>query len=266
MNTPQLANDTVAKVGGGPAGMEAALICAQRGHQVTLFEKRALGGLVREASVPPFKADLRRLLEYYPIQLKKNGVAVIYEEASVETLKGFDAVIVATGAVKASLNVPGADGEQVHNAIDALESWPEMGEKVTVIGGGSVGVETAIVAAGKGKKVTVIEMQDHLMNGEDEAIAGLYLGMLAQNQIEVLLCHSLKSIEKDKVTVADGNGVVKEIPSDTVLMSVGLKPDLSLYDELAEAGCSDIYFAGDCEAPKKIFDAIHAGFTCGCQV
>ena len=257
----------VAIVGGGPAGMEAALTAAKRGHHVTLFEKRALGGRVQEASVPVFKQDLKKLIRYYKRQLEKHpNITVIKKKAGVEDLRSFDAVIVATGAKRASLPVPGTDSSNVYEAIDWLQEQQPLGEKVVIIGGGSVGVESAIMAANSGKEVTIVEMIDHLMNGEDKAIADLYYEMLRQGNVKVLLSHKLQSIQEGIVTVRKPDGTAEDLPVDNVLLAVGLKADLSLYDALAEAGMADIYFAGDCETPKKIFDAIHAGFACGNQV
>ncbi len=88
----------VAIVGGGPAGMEAARVAALKGHNVTLYEKRELGGRLVEAAVPDFKEDLRPLIKYFTTQLAKTGVKVIKGEATLKTLKSgqYDTVIVAT--------------------------------------------------------------------------------------------------------------------------------------------------------------------------
>ena len=117
---PAEAPKKVAVVGGGPAGLKAADTAALRGHEVTLFEKRALGGYLHEASYPEFKADIRDALKYLVTQVNKHGVKVVEKEAALEDLKGFDAVIVAAGTTPAGLRVPGADRPEVSIAVDAL--------------------------------------------------------------------------------------------------------------------------------------------------
>lgn len=252
----------VAVVGAGPAGLEAALVAHQRGHKVTIFEKRKLGGLVNEASTPLFKSDLKRMLEYFDVQIKKNNIEVRYEEATVDTLKTFDSVIVATGAKKAKLNVPGADLDHVQNAIDWLNTQETKGNDIVIIGGGSVGVEVALTNAMTGKKVTIIEMMNQVMMGEYMQTRMIYLGMLKKFGVNVLTSTSVKSIESDNVIV-ESNGETNSIPATDVLTSVGLRSDLTLRDELDKVEGLLVYYAGDCEKPRLIFDAIHAGFIVG---
>ena len=249
----------VAVIGGGPAGMEAALVAAQRGHKVTLFEKRKLGGLVNEASVPEFKADLRPMITYFETQLKKHGVEIRMEEATAENVKSFDVAIVASGSQKNKLRVPGADGEQVQNAIDWLSNQKLNGNQIVIIGGGSVGIEVALKNAMNGKKVTVVEMMDDIMKGEYINTKMIYMEMLQKFGVTVLTNTGVKEIDEDSVVV-EKDGKTMEIPATDVLTSVGLRPDLSLRDELDKVPGLLVYYAGDCERPKLIFDAIHAGF------
>lgn len=256
----------VAVIGGGPAGLEAAMISAKRGHKVTLFEKRKLGGLVNEASEPPFKADLKRLIAYFDDQLKKLDVKIRYEEANADTLKDFDAAIVATGSQKAMLNVPGSQNQNVINGVDWLDKKTDLGQKIVVIGGGSVGVEISLTLGMLGKDVTIVEMQDYIMPEENMLVKSVYNFMIPANNINVLTKHSLKSIQNSSVAVKDGEGNEKMIEADHIIMAVGLKPDLSLRDELDKVPGLLVYYAGDCEKPKLIFDAIHAGFAAGMEV
>ncbi len=157
----------VAVIGAGPGGMEAARVCALRGHNVTLYEKRDLGGAMIEAAVPEFKADIRRLVDYYKVQLEKLKVRVVKEDATVETIKegGFDAAIVAVGAALKKPDVPGIDKPCVTDVLAVLGGEAHVGQKVLVVGGGVSGVEVGLFLAEQGKEVTFVEMLDEFMCG-----------------------------------------------------------------------------------------------------
>lgn len=256
----------VAVVGGGPSGMEAAVSCAQRGHTVTLFEKNKLGGLLNLASVPDFKAELRRIVPYFENMFRILNVTVKMEEATAEKLDGFDAVIMATGATKLNLRVPGVDGSQVLSAVDFLAENLPTGKKVTVIGGGSVGVETALLLQSQGKEVTIVEMMDEIMNGELAQVKMVYLRWIQERNITVLTSHRLKSIQDKSVVVAAPDNTEKEIESDNVIVSIGLKSDRTLLDKMLEERDIPVYAAGDCIRPRKIYHAIHEGYAAALSV
>ncbi len=255
----------VAVIGAGPAGLEAALISAQKGHKVTLFEKRKLGGLVNEASTPVFKGDLKRLLKYFEVQLKKQGVEVRYEEATPASVGGFDAAIVCTGSQKNTLKVPGVENKNVINAIDWISVQETKGNDVVIIGGGSVGVEVALTNAMAGRKVTIVEVAPEIMAGELMETRFIYIGMLQQFGVRVLTNAKLISIQEDSVTV-EAEGVNENITASDVMLSVGLRKDLTFRDELDKIDGLKVYYAGDCEKPRLIFDAIHAGFAAAQQI
>ena len=156
--------------------MEAARVCALKGHTVLLYEKRELGGALLEASAPDFKApDLRPLVEYLKTQVGKLGIEVIPEEATLESIAdgGYDAVIVAAGATPLALeDVQGIDDPKVVTAVEVLRGEATLGDKVAVIGGGIVGTEVGLLLAEQGKEVVFIEMLDTFMNNItfDEAL------------------------------------------------------------------------------------------------
>ena len=152
----------VAVVGGGPAGMKAALVAQERGHQVTLFEATGeLGGMLHMAGYFPFKYPVKDYMNWLIAQVNKSGVTVqLNTKATPDTVKGFDAVIVAIGAEPLILPVPGVDQAKI--AIEVLGKEDTLGDSVVLIGGGQVGCETALHLAKLGKKVTVVEMQSAL--------------------------------------------------------------------------------------------------------
>ncbi len=262
--TPAEEKKRVAVVGGGPAGMEAARVAALRGHEVTLFEKRALGGALIEAALPDFKTqDIDPLIAYFATQIQRLAISVRNEEATLEILKsgGYEAVIVATGAIPIGLaDVPGIDDARVVDAFDVLRSKADLGTRVIVVGGGIVGVETGLVLAEKGKTVVFVEMLDTFMNGVTPDEKVVYLERLAPLDVTIMTGRRLTGVSASGVTVADRYGCASEIAADSVVLAAGFRPNRELIERLAaELPEAEVWHAGDCVKPRKIFDAVHEG-------
>lgn len=257
----------VAIVGGGPAGMEAARVCKLRGHEVTLFEKRKLGGFLHEASVPDFKSDIRPFLKYQVTQIEKLGIKVVEEEATLETLtgKGFDTIILAVGAKPLDLKVPGADSPNVVNALDILAGKVQPGKKLAVIGGGLIGTETALDLAEKGHKVTLIEMQDEIMTDCAATDKLAYAERIAATDMQILTKHTVKEI-KNGAVVAQGRKGITEVAAETIIVAVGLAPDSTLYQDIKDKLDVEVYKIGDYVKAGKIMDAIHTGYKTGLKI
>ena len=157
---------TIAVIGAGAAGMEAARVAKLRGHDVTIFEEKPIdGGLLNEAAAPEFKADIRPLMKYQATQIKKLGIPVIRKRAEMADLEDYDAVICATGSTPIIPRIPGVDKPIAVDCLSAINGAKPVGERVIVIGGGLVGSETALDLAENGHKVTLVEMQPQIMNG-----------------------------------------------------------------------------------------------------
>ena len=249
--------------GGGIAGMEAARIAAIRGSKVTLYEKSdKLGGHVIAGSVPDFKLDDRRLLDWYKFQLKKLGVEIkLQVEVTPELTKEEqpDKVIIATGSAPIIPGIPGIDKPKVATCIDLLLGTKEAGERVVVIGGGLVGSETALWLAQQGRKVVVVETLPNMATGLHHANRLMLLDMLKDRKVECLTNTSLAEVVDDGVIVIDNNDKRKTIPCDTVALAVGLTPRRELYQAVKNE-IAELYLVGDCKEPRKIMDAIWDGF------
>jgi NADPH-dependent 2,4-dienoyl-CoA reductase/sulfur reductase-like enzyme len=253
----------VAVIGGGPAGMEAARVCALKGHNVTLYEKRELGGALLEASIPEFKApDLKPLIGYLTTQIKKLKIKVINEEASVPSIKnaGFDAVIVAAGATPLGLeDIPGINHPKVTRATQVLHGKAKLGQRIVVIGGGIVGTEVGLFLAEQGKEVVFVEMLDTFMNNItfDEKL--VYEERFKKLKVSIHTGKRLENVSDQGVTVMDRFGVRTAIPADTVVLAAGFRPNRDLIDSLRKDPKLQVFEVGDCVRPRKIFDAIHDG-------
>ncbi len=217
----------VAVVGGGIGGMEAAILLAKRGHTVTLYEKTdKLGGVFIAAAAPSFKEKDRALIAWYIRELSKYPSITVKLNSRVTDIKalGADEVIIATGAKAKKIPVKGA--EKAVDAVDYLLGRVEVGENVTIIGGGLTGCEIAYDLYLAGKKPTIVEMQDDLITGKGICLANTsYLrDFFKTNRVPVCLETSLCGITDGSVTVKDKNGNTSKIPTDTVILSVGYTP------------------------------------------
>ena len=219
----------VAVIGGGIGGMEAARLCALRGHSVTLYEKSGdLGGAFIAAAAPSFKEQDKKLLLWYQKELRDQKVDVrLHTEVSQSMLDGLeaDAVIVATGAAPRKLPVPGFDGPNTVEAIDYLLDRKPVGERVVIIGGGLTGCEIAYDLALKGKRAEIVEMQDDILKvpGLSAANSNMLREIIRYYGIGVHLSTSLTEITPDGVRAQGEEGEVF-LPADSVILSVGYKP------------------------------------------
>ena len=225
--TPAATPKEIAIIGGGVGGMESALVCAQRGHNVTLYEKSgALGGVFQAAAAPSFKEKDRALLAWYARELTKFPnitVRLNTEVQDIATLQA-DEIIVATGAAAVSLPVPGA--EKGIQAVDYLLGRRPVGEKVVIVGGGLTGCEIAYDLYLQGKQPAIVEMKDDLIavSGVCLANASYLRDFFKTNQVPVYLETSLQEIRDDGVTVARKDGTRQQLPADSVILSVGYRP------------------------------------------
>jgi len=215
----------IAVIGGGIGGMEAALVCAKRGHKVTLYEKSdELGGVFIAAAAPSFKEKDRGLIAWYRREMTKYPIEVkLNTEVTDIASLGADEVIIATGSVPNRIPVPGIDkGIQ---AIDFLLGKQEVGENVTIIGGGLTGCEIAYELYLQGKKPTIVEMQDDLITTPGICLANTSFlrDFFAANNVPVHLETRLSEVHDDGVTVTDKEGKTFKIAADSVILSTGYR-------------------------------------------
>ena len=240
-----------------------------KGHDVTIYEKRKLGGYLHEAAAPDFKEDIRHLIDYQVTQIEKLEIPVVNEELTAEKVKelGCDVVICAVGAKPIELHVPGADSPKVVNALTILDEKPEIGNSVVVVGGGMIGAETAIDLAEKGHQVTIVEMKDAIM--ADCAVTDViaYYERIGKNRIRVIPGFRVKEVDETGVRVVnDKTGARMEVPADNVVIAVGLSPQHTLYDALATEPDLEVYEIGDCVKAGKILDAFHTAYKTAVRI
>ncbi len=275
-------------IGGGPGGMEAALIAAQRGHQVTLYEKSGrLGGQLNTGTVPPSKEDFVNAIHYFSTQLTKHGIEVKLNTDVTPALveaEAPDSVIVATGAQPIIPDLPGVDRANVHTAFDVLEGRADIGRRVVVVGGGGIGCETAFYLAKlgamdaetavflmtwkaldpetalrltmKGREVTIVEMLPSIARDIGMARRGFLRRVLAMHEINIITQVRATAITEDGVACVDQDGATQTIPADTVVLALGTRSSNDLGEQLQDK-VPELYLIGDAKQPRKAMDAIH---------
>lgn len=255
----------VAVVGGGISGLEAARVAALAGHKVTLFEASyRLGGQINIASVPPRKEEMVRSLAYYEKILPSLGIDVRMGHLfTKEDAKGFDHIILATGAEPLVPNIPGIHEVNVASAWDVLAGKALPFGRVVVLGGGLVGAETAEYLAHKGLHVSIVEMTGTIAAQESPTILPIMMGDFAEHGVELLTNRKAKSIGLHEVVVdvldEKGNPVKEEsIPCDYVVNALASKKRL-IDLEGVEAS---IHYCGDCEGerPSNVDHALFSAY------
>ena len=239
---PAKKQKTVAVIGGGIGGMETAIVCAKRGHKVTLYEKSdKLGGVFIAAAAPSFKEKDRDLITWYRREIAKYPQIEVKLQTEVKDLSEIkdDEVVIATGSRPNRIPVPGV--EKAVQAIDFLLGTP-VGQNVTIIGGGLTGCEIAYELHLQGKNPTIVEMLDDLICTPGICLANTSFlrDYFKVKGVPVHLETGVQEIKDGAVVVKDKEGKVFEIAADSVILSTGYKPQ-----PLAEKS-RHIHLVGDC--------------------
>ena len=224
---PAKVTKNIAIIGGGIGGMEAALVCAKRGHKVTLYEKTGeLGGVFIAAAAPSFKEKDKALIAWYKRELANYPAIEIKLNTEVTDVAslGADEAIVATGAKANRIPVPGAG--RALQAVDFLLGQRQVGKNVVIIGGGLTGCEIAYELYLQGKNPTIVEMQDDLITTPGICLANTSFlrDFFKANNVPVYLETSVAEVGDFSVTVRDKDGALSQLKADDVILSVGYKP------------------------------------------
>jgi 2,4-dienoyl-CoA reductase-like NADH-dependent reductase (Old Yellow Enzyme family)/thioredoxin reductase len=237
----------VAVIGGGPAGMKAAIVAAERGHKVTLFEKSdSLGGQLKHTDFATFQWPLKDYKDYLIRQVKKAGVEVLLNTPATPEMiktKGYETVMVALGAEPVISNIPGADGKNVYNAVDVYGKEKSLGKNVVVIGGDKVGTQTGMYLAENGHTVMVLTSSKELIKAEGpHQVIDTYLDM---KNFSFMTEATAKGISDGKVTYVNAKSSDKTIQADSVVIYAGFKSRLD--EALKFSDTAERFFTiGDC--------------------
>ena len=252
-------------IGGGPAGMEAAYVAKKRGHEVVLCEKSGEpGGLLRLAAVPIAKQELCKVIKFMARRLEHEGVEVrmnceVTPEMLVNEFKDYE-VICSTGAVPKEI-APFKVFKQTMTADDVLSGKEYPGRKIVILGGGSVGCETADYLAPlindlfpANRDITVIEMTSSLMPGEGGAAKSQLTQRLMRKGVKIELNAQVTKVDETTITYEKDGQEHQITDADTLVFAVGYAPN-KVENEAVE---DRIHFIGDCNQVGNLKDAIQA--------
>lgn len=256
-------------VGGGPAGMNAAIAACDMGNRVILMEKEAaLGGLLKISDTDETKADMYHHKQYLVAQVKKRDIELRLNcEATRDNVAAEepDEVIVAVGSYPRKFGVPGAERENVYDIVAAHRA--NLGHRVAIIGAGPSGCELALSLLRKGHEVTLIEITDRIAAAANLLYRGALEEQFAQHRgLKILTETTCVEILEDAVvtrSVREGDrGELCRIPADNVVYCVGLIPRRELAMSFADI-VYDVRMVGDCVAPRRMNEATHEGYFAG---
>ncbi len=255
--------------GAGPAGMEAAMVAAKRGHEVHLFEKAdRLGGQFYTASIPPSKGEIAGFITWQRKQLEENHVSVRLNTELTEEIineQKPDVVVLATGSKPLTPNLLGVKRANVVTAHEVLDGKTEVGRTVAIIGGGMVGSETASHLANHGKVVCIIEILPEIASDVNARSRPFLLKDLAEHNVRLYLNSTVKEVLADGLRIEREGTEEKIGPFDTVVLAVGLEPCNDLRFKL-EGKVVRFITIGDALTPRKALEAIAEGYHAGLEV
>ncbi|MBQ0065230.1 MAG: FAD-dependent oxidoreductase [Firmicutes bacterium] len=250
----------VAVIGGGPGGMEAAITAAQRGHAVTLFEKRdVLGGQIVHEKHIPFKKDMYNFVEVLAKRCQEAGVDIrLNTEITPEEVyeMNFDVVMSAVGAKPIIPNIPGIEKAKGLNVLE--DETPDLGQKVVILGGGLVGSEVGIYLDMIGKDVTILEMKDTW------AADAYWMHKVAMDQymrkgtIDIKVNTKAIEITDEGVVCETAEGTIV-VPADSVLLATGMKANREVANEFLNTA-PRVFEVGDAIKAGRVVEAVKVGY------
>jgi 2,4-dienoyl-CoA reductase (NADPH2) len=272
--TPAAVKKKIMVVGAGPAGMEFAVTAAQRGHEVTVFDKSdKVGGalLGYAANDLANRNDLFSVISYYEAVAKKQGVelrlgTMVDPKLMREMLHTYDVAVIATGtALHRAALPPCEDGRKILDALDVALGKEKAVGTVAVLGGGKVGLTVAESLATQGHKVTIIETQKRLAGDVMPSFKWRHSAWVEELKIASITGARTLKVAADGVHVVDGKGENRIVAADTVIAASPRIASRALMQDF-EWMIDELHICGDAVLPRGLGQSIHDGYRLGCRI
>lgn len=259
----------VAVIGGGPAGMQAAITAAQRGHHVTVYEKtNQLGGMLKVLEKEHLKEDYGRFLSYLRYMTEKLCTVILdtVADAAIIERGQYDAVITAIGGVPITPPVPGLSEYSIPVNTAITDGLGRNCGKIVVVGGGVAGCEAAFGWAEQGYQVTIVEMLEKLgmddvnVNHNRVYAMPLMFRILKHPNITIKTGHVCKAVTEETIEIENIATEVREnIPYDVVVCAAGVRANSAEALTFQDAA-PEFMMVGDCRKVARIPEAIHGAY------
>lgn len=255
-------------IGGGAAGLQAAITATKRGHRVTLMEKTdKLGGIINFTDIDSDKVDLRNFKNLLIKEASECGAKILMNtEASKEAIMAAkpDIILAAVGSKPLVPPIEGID--KAINALDVYNEIDEIGRKAIIVGGGLVGCEVGLYLASEGHEVTIVEMQKMMAYETFGYYRNALLDEMDKRGIHQILDTKCLAFTEAGIKALE-NGKERTLSADTYIFSMGMKANSDIVEKIKSfAGDIPVRAIGDCVAAGKVGDAVRAGYMAAMEI
>jgi 2,4-dienoyl-CoA reductase (NADPH2) len=265
---PAKTRKKIGVIGGGPAGLQFAAVAAEKGHQVTLWEKKSsVGGNILLASkVDDGEDELLRPIRYLEGQCRKAGVRIEQgTECTAETARrqNLDMLVIAAGSFFKALP-RSAEGLSYLTPADVIEKEERPGKKVGILGGDGVGLAVAVYLLRQGEHdITLIEESGRLGRDVSPFYLWRYLKLFKERGVTFLTRATPVRLSGGEITVSSPKGE-RTVLVDNIIVAIRQNPEEW---KTAYSGCApEVYVIGDAKRPRRLHNAIHDGYRMGMHI
>lgn len=261
-------------IGGGPSGMQSAIVAAQKGHNVTLFEKsNKLGGQLKTtAKGARGDEEFMRLINYLATQVEKNNIDVklnhtVTPKDYADPLHNPDAIVLASGSYLSKPDVPGGDRDNIYLAHDVMNDNVTLGKKIVIIGGRGLGIALGqfLLANDQDYEISIIEKDKKIGRDVNPSYIWRYKKLLRKASVDMYTSCKLLEITDEGAVILNPEGEKVTLAADSYIVAGPLKANNELIDTL-DLACGELHTVGDAVSPRRAHNAMMDGYRTGLKI